>query len=65
MSDSFWLMEQRFARLEAYLPNDTRGVPRVDDRGVISGIVHVLISGCLWKDAPVECPVPRKQLQAE
>ena len=25
MSDSFWLTEQQFARLEAYLPNDTRG----------------------------------------
>jgi hypothetical protein len=28
MSDSFWLTEQQFAQLEAYLPNDTRGVPR-------------------------------------
>jgi transposase len=29
-----------------------RGVPRVDDRRVISGIVHVLRSGCRWSDAP-------------
>ena len=28
------------------------GKPRVDDRRVISGIVHVLLSGCRWKDAP-------------
>ena len=34
------------------LPADTRGVPRADDRRVISGIVHVLRSGCRWKDAP-------------
>lgn len=34
------------------LPNKPRGVPRVDDRRVISGIVHVLQSGCRWKDAP-------------
>jgi transposase len=27
-------------------------VPRVDDQRVISGIVHVLRSGCRWKDAP-------------
>jgi transposase len=54
MSDSFWLTEQQFARLEAFLPTDTRGVPRVDDRRVISGIVHVLKSGCRWKDAPVD-----------
>ena len=54
MSDPFWLTEQQFARLEAFLPTDTRGVPRVDDRRVISGIVHVLKSGCRWKDAPVD-----------
>jgi transposase len=54
MSGSFRLTEQQFARLEAFLPTDTRGVPRVDDRRVISGIVHVLKSGCRWKDAPVD-----------
>lgn len=35
--------------------------PRVDDRRVISGIVHVLISGCRWKDAP-SAYRPRKTL---
>ncbi|MBT5415687.1 MAG: IS5 family transposase, partial [Rhodospirillaceae bacterium] len=42
-------------------PTDTRGVARVDDRRVISGIVHVLKSGGRWADAP---PVygPRKTL---
>lgn len=53
MSDSyFWLTEDQFRRLEPLLPTDTRGVPRVDDRRVISGIVHVLRSGFRWKDAP-------------
>lgn len=52
MSDFFWLSEAQFARLAPLLPNDTRGVPRVDDRRVISGIVFVLMSGCRWKDAP-------------
>lgn len=50
--DHFWLEEQQFARLSPYLPSDTRGKPRVDDRRVISGIVHVLKSGCRWADAP-------------
>ena len=27
-------------------------MPRVDDRRVISGLVHVLQSGCRWRDAP-------------
>ena len=59
--DYFWLSERQFARLEPLLPTDTRGKPRVDDRRVISGIVHVLKSGCRWADAP---PVygPRKTL---
>src|ERR1700676_3870127 len=49
----FWLNKRQFARLEPHLPTDTRGKPRGDDRRVISGIVHVLKSGCRWIDAPV------------
>ena len=59
--DHFWLSEAQFARLEPYLPTDTRGKPRVDDRRVISGIVHVLISGGRWRDAPAAYG-PRKTL---
>jgi transposase len=50
--DQFWLDEGQFARLAPHLPSDTRGKPRVDDRRVISGIVHVLKSGGRWVDAP-------------
>ena len=57
----FWLTEDQFARLEALLPTDTRGKPRVDDRRVISGIVHVLKSGGRWVDAP-DAYGPRKTL---
>ncbi len=59
--DHFWLSEAHFAWLEPYLPTDTRGKPRVDDRRVISGIVHVLMSGGRWKDAPAVYR-PRKTL---
>jgi len=57
----FWLTKEQFARLRPLLPTDTRGKPRVDDRRVISGIVHVLKSGGRWVDAP---PIygPRKTL---
>lgn len=48
----FWLSEEQFARLQPLLPNKPRGVPRVDDRRVISGIVHVLRNGLMWRDAP-------------
>lgn len=59
--DLFWLTDAQFARLEPLLPTDTRGKPRVDDRRVISGIVHVLKSGGRWIDAP-DAYGPRKTL---
>lgn len=61
MAGEFWLSEEQFERLRPLLPSDTRGVARVDDRRVISGIVHVLISGSRWSDAP-ECYGLRKTL---
>ena len=52
MANPYWLAEEQFARLQPLLPQKVRGVPRVDDRRVISGIIHVLQSGCRWRDAP-------------
>jgi transposase len=57
----FWLTDAQFSKIEPYLPSDTRGKARVDDRRVISGIVHVLKSGSRWIDAPSEYG-PRKTL---
>lgn len=51
----FWLSEAQFARLRPLLPTATRGIARVDDRRVISGVVQVLQSGCRWRDAPPVC----------
>lgn len=48
----FWLSDEQWERIEPFLPTDVRGVPREDDRRVISGIVHVLKSGCRWSDCP-------------
>lgn len=50
--DLFWLSEAQFLRILPHLPSDTRGKARVDDRRVISGIIHVLKSGGRWIDAP-------------
>ena len=57
----FWLTEAQFEQIAPHLPTKTRGVARVDDRRVISGIIHVLRSGCRWKDAP-EVYGPHKTL---
>jgi transposase len=56
--DLFWLIDEQWARIEPHLPADVRGKPRVDDRRVISGIVHVLKSGCRWCDVPPEYGPP-------
>ena len=61
MSDLFWLNDAQFARLLPLLPTGTRGKLRVDDRRVISGIIHVLKTGGRWIDAPAAYG-PRKTL---
>ena len=48
----FWLSDEKWKRIEPFLPTDVRGVERVDDRRVISGIVQVLKCGCRWSDCP-------------
>ena len=55
----FWLSDAHFSRLEPLLPKKVRGVPRVDDRRVISGIIHVLKSGLMWRDAPTVYGPPK------
>ncbi|MDI6029569.1 IS5 family transposase, partial [Corticibacterium sp. UT-5YL-CI-8] len=50
----FWLSDDAWAALEAHLPHGLPGKPRVDDRRVISGILHVLKVGCRWRDVPAE-----------
>src|SRR3974390_1384554 len=59
--DLFWLTDAQFSKIEPHLPTDTRGKAHVDDRRVISGIVHVLKSGGRWVDAPAEYG-PKKTL---
>ena len=51
MSDLFLLNERQMARIEPHFPL-AHGIPRVDDRRVISGIVYVIKHGLQWKDAP-------------
>jgi len=53
MSDLFVLSERQMARIEPHFPL-AHGVPRVDDRRVVSGIVYVIKHGLQWKDAPKE-----------
>ena len=48
----FWLSDRAWAAISPKLPTNQPGARRVDDRRVISGILHVLRSGCRWQDCP-------------
>jgi transposase len=54
MARLFWLSDEAWAAIEPHLPRGKPGKPRVDDRLVISGILHVLKVGCRWRDVPPE-----------
>lgn len=51
MGDLFLLSERQMARISPFFPL-SHGVPRVDDRRVVSGIIYVIKHGLQWKDAP-------------
>ena len=53
MANEFWLNDRQWLAIEPLLPSNQPGARRVDDRRVISGIVHVLKVGCRWQDCPV------------
>ncbi len=54
MSKLFWLSDEQWAAIEPHLPGNQPGARRVDDRRVISGIIHVLKIGCRWQDCPAD-----------
>jgi transposase len=54
MSAGFWLSDRAWAAIEPLLPTNQPGARRVDDRRVISGIIHVLRVGCRWEDCPAD-----------
>ena len=56
MTDFFLLSEAQMHRIEPFFPL-SHGVPRVDDRRVISGIVFVIRNGLRWRDAPRAYPL--------
>ena len=51
MSNLFWLSDHQFSRMRPCFPL-AHGVPRSDDRKVLSGIIFVIRNGLRWRDAP-------------
>jgi transposase len=58
MGDLFLLSERQMGRIAPFFPL-SHGVPRVDDRRVVSGIVYVIRNGLQWKDAPAGYGPPK------
>lgn len=48
----FWVLDEAWVAIEPHLPHGEPGKPRVNDRTVISSILHVLKTGCRWRDVP-------------
>ncbi len=53
MSDLLMLSDAQMRRIEPYFPL-SHGIPRVDDRRILSGILFVIRNGLRWRDAPGE-----------
>ena len=51
MAELFWLSETQWAAIEPLLPH-LGGKPRVDDRRVLSGILHRFREGLRWRALP-------------
>src|SRR5580704_2895289 len=46
------LTDFEWTAIRPFLPNKPRGVPRVDDRRVLNGVIWILRSGAPWRDLP-------------
>ena len=51
MSELWLLSAAQMRRIEPYFPL-SHGIPRVDDRRIVSGIIFVIRNGLRWRDAP-------------
>jgi transposase len=51
LNDLLLLTPEQMRRIEPFFPL-SHGVPRVDDRRVLSGILFVIRNGLRWRDAP-------------
>ena len=58
MTEMILLSEAQMARISPFFPL-SHGVPRVDDRRVLSGIIFINRNGLRWRDAPAAYGPPK------
>ncbi len=51
INDLFLLSEAQIRQIEPYFPL-SHGVPRVDDRRILSEIIYIIRNALRWRDAP-------------
>jgi transposase len=50
----FWLNDAQWAKIEPLIPMNRPGPKPKNNRRILSGIIHVLKTGCRWQDCPPE-----------
>jgi transposase len=50
----FWFGDEEWAKIEPLIPMNRPGPKPRNNRRILSGIVHVLKTGCRWQDCPPE-----------
>ncbi len=50
MSDLWLLIEAQMRPIKPYFPL-SHGIPRVDHRRIVTGIIYVIKNGLRWRDA--------------
>ena len=59
----FLLTAAQMRQLSPHFPL-SHGIPRVDDRRVLSGIIYVIRHGLQWRDAPTDLHKLRDDVSA-
>jgi transposase len=62
MDVPFLLSKAQMRRIEPFFPL-SHGLPRVDDRRIVSGIIYVIKHGLMWRDAPPGVRATQDNLQ--
>lgn len=50
----FWLNDEQWGKIEPLIPMHRPGPKPQNNRRILSGIIHVLKTGCRWQDCPPE-----------
>jgi transposase len=50
----FWLNDEQWAKIKPFIPMNRPDQKPRNNRRILSGIIHVLKTGCRWQDCPPE-----------